>query len=163
MHQYFLNSRVVFSAFSLSLLNLDFFWKGQNILNWSKTCIFISLCNALQVEAALITSSYVDNIMVYVDPFHNYCVALVVPSHQALKKWAEDSGISHDKFSDLCNKTEAINEVQKSLSKVCSLIAYLKGVSLRWYIRYSLRLGPCGLYLDYEGCIEWRSFFFFFF
>ncbi|XP_027127318.1 long chain acyl-CoA synthetase 8-like [Coffea arabica] len=71
-----------------------------------------------KVEAALITSSYVDNIMVYVDPFHNYCVALVVPSHQALKKWAEDSGISHDKFSDLCNKTEAINEVQKSLSKV---------------------------------------------
>ncbi|XP_027062596.1 long chain acyl-CoA synthetase 8 isoform X1 [Coffea arabica] len=71
-----------------------------------------------KVEAALITSSYVDNIMVYVDPFHNYCVALVVPSHQALEKWAEDSGISHNNFSDLCNKTEAINEVQKSLSKV---------------------------------------------
>ncbi|XP_071906669.1 long chain acyl-CoA synthetase 8 isoform X2 [Coffea arabica] len=70
-----------------------------------------------KVEAALITSSYVDNIMVYVDPFHNYCVALVVPSHQALEKWAEDSGISHNNFSDLCNKTEAINEVQKSLSK----------------------------------------------
>ncbi|XP_027166593.1 long chain acyl-CoA synthetase 8-like [Coffea eugenioides] len=71
-----------------------------------------------KVEAALITSSYVDNIIVYVDPFHNYCVALAVPSHQALEKWAEDSGISHNNFSDLCNKTEAINEVQKSLSKV---------------------------------------------
>lgn len=71
-----------------------------------------------KVEAALIISSYVDNIMVYVDPFHAYCVALVVPSHQALEKWAEDSGISHNNFSELCNKTEAINEVQKSLSKV---------------------------------------------
>ncbi|KAH7844274.1 hypothetical protein Vadar_026290 [Vaccinium darrowii] len=38
-----------------------------------------------KVEAALMTSNYIDNVMVYADPFHNYCVALVVPSHQAAK------------------------------------------------------------------------------
>jgi len=72
----------------------------------------------LQVEAALISSHYVDNIMVYADPLHNYCVALVVPSHSALEKWAQESGIEYKSFSELCEKAEAIKEVQASLSKV---------------------------------------------
>ncbi|XP_059276678.1 long chain acyl-CoA synthetase 8-like [Lycium ferocissimum] len=71
-----------------------------------------------KVEAALISSNYVDNIMVYADPFHNYCVALVVPSQKVLEKWAQENGIEHRAFSDLCNKVEAVNEVQQSLSKV---------------------------------------------
>uniref|UniRef100_A0A7C8Z9C6 Long-chain-fatty-acid--CoA ligase n=1 Tax=Opuntia streptacantha TaxID=393608 RepID=A0A7C8Z9C6_OPUST len=70
-----------------------------------------------KVEAALISSHYVDNIMVYADPFHNYCVALVVPSHSALEKWAQESGIEYKSFSELCEKAEAIKEVQASLSK----------------------------------------------
>lgn len=76
---------------------------------------------SLQVEAALSSSNYVDNIMVYADPFHNYCVALVVPSQKVLEKWAEENGVEHRAFSDLCNKVEAVNEVQQSLSKVCLL------------------------------------------
>lgn len=71
-----------------------------------------------KVEAALQTSNFVDNIMVYADPYHSYCVALVVPLHQALENWAQGAGINYSNFSELCEKAECINEVQKSLSKV---------------------------------------------
>ncbi|CAN4094513.1 unnamed protein product [Withania somnifera] len=71
-----------------------------------------------KIEAALSLSNYVDNIMVYADPFHNYCVALVVPSQKVLEKWAQEKGIEHRAFSDLCDKVEAVNEIQQSLSKV---------------------------------------------
>ncbi|PAN11631.1 hypothetical protein PAHAL_2G155900 [Panicum hallii] len=70
-----------------------------------------------KVESALTTSNYVDSIMVYADPFHNYCVALVVPAHQALEKWAQDSGINYRDFEELCQNDQAIKEVQQSLSK----------------------------------------------
>jgi len=70
-----------------------------------------------KVESALTTSNYVDSIMVYADPFHNYCVALVVPAHQALEKWAQDSGINYKDFEELCQNDQAIKEVQQSLSK----------------------------------------------
>ncbi|GAV68448.1 AMP-binding domain-containing protein [Cephalotus follicularis] len=71
-----------------------------------------------KVEAALMQSSYVDNIMVYADLFHSYCVALLVPSRQALERWAQEAGINYTNFSELCDKTETINEVQQSISKV---------------------------------------------
>ncbi|CAN6162522.1 unnamed protein product [Urochloa humidicola] len=70
-----------------------------------------------KVESALTTSNYVDNIMVYADPFHNYCVALVVPAHQALEKWAQSSGINYKDIEELCQNDQAIKEVQQSLSK----------------------------------------------
>ncbi|PUZ46602.1 hypothetical protein GQ55_7G093400 [Panicum hallii var. hallii] len=70
-----------------------------------------------KVESALTTSNYVVSIMVYADPFHNYCVALVVPAHQALEKWAQDSGINYKEFEELCQNDQAIKEVQQSLSK----------------------------------------------
>ncbi|KAL5581686.1 hypothetical protein UlMin_014128 [Ulmus minor] len=71
-----------------------------------------------KVESALMSSNYVDNIMLHADPFHNYCVALVVPVHQALEKWAQEAGIKYNDFPELCEKAEAVNEVQQSLSKV---------------------------------------------
>lgn len=71
-----------------------------------------------KVEAALVSSDCVDNIMIHADPFHNYCVALVVPSHKALEKWADEAGIKYKDFSELCNKAEAVNEVKQALSKV---------------------------------------------
>uniref|UniRef100_A0A804NYI4 4-coumarate--CoA ligase n=1 Tax=Zea mays TaxID=4577 RepID=A0A804NYI4_MAIZE len=70
-----------------------------------------------KVESALATSNYVENIMVYADPFHNYCVALVVPAHQALEKWAQNSGMNYEGFGELCQNDRAIKEVQQSLSK----------------------------------------------
>ncbi|XP_038972894.1 long chain acyl-CoA synthetase 8-like [Phoenix dactylifera] len=70
-----------------------------------------------KVEAALAASSYVDNIMVYADPFHNYCVALVVPSHQSVEKWAQTAGIQYKNFCELCQNNQVIHEVQQSLLK----------------------------------------------
>jgi len=56
--------------------------------------------------------------MVHADPFHSYCVALVVASHQSLEKWAQETGIEYKDFPDLCNKPEAVTEVLQSISKV---------------------------------------------
>ncbi|XP_016902818.1 long chain acyl-CoA synthetase 8 isoform X1 [Cucumis melo] len=76
---------------------------------------YISLGKA---EAALLSSKYVDNVMVYADPFHNYCVAVVVPLRPALEEWAKEAGINYGEFSQLCENGESISEVQRSLSKV---------------------------------------------
>ncbi|XP_022928374.1 long chain acyl-CoA synthetase 8 isoform X1 [Cucurbita moschata] len=76
---------------------------------------YVSLGKA---EAALLSSKYVDNVMVYADPFHNYCVALVVPLRPALEKWAKEAGINYGDFVQLCENGEIIGEVQRSLSKV---------------------------------------------
>lgn len=65
------------------------------------------------------SSNYVVNVMVYADPLRNSCVALVVPSRQVLEKWAQQAGIEFKDFSELCDKKEAVTEVQQSLSKVC--------------------------------------------
>ncbi|KAK7373153.1 hypothetical protein VNO80_06551 [Phaseolus coccineus] len=70
-----------------------------------------------KVEAALIVSPFVDNIMVHADPFHSYCVALVVGSQFSLEEWASEQGISYINFSDLCAKEETVKEVHASLVK----------------------------------------------
>ncbi|CAH9130507.1 unnamed protein product [Cuscuta epithymum] len=71
-----------------------------------------------KVEAALRASKYVDSIMVYADPFHNYCVALVVPSREVLLDWADDYDIRCRSFSSLCDNIEAVKEVLQSLYEV---------------------------------------------
>ncbi|PWA35517.1 AMP-dependent synthetase and ligase family protein [Artemisia annua] len=70
-----------------------------------------------KVEAALASSKYVENVMLHADPFHTYCVALVVPARQVLEQWAQSAGISFNDFADLCGKKETVSEVQQSLAK----------------------------------------------
>lgn len=70
-----------------------------------------------KVEAGLASSKYVENVMLHADPFHNYCVALVVPARQVLEQWAKSGGISYNDYAELCTKKEAISEVQQSLAK----------------------------------------------
>ncbi|ERN08613.1 hypothetical protein AMTRI_Chr11g98750 [Amborella trichopoda] len=70
-----------------------------------------------KVEAALIVSPCVDNIMLHADPFHSYCVALVVPSPHALENWAQKQGITYNDFAELCEKEETTKEVYGSLVK----------------------------------------------
>ncbi|XP_058190113.1 long chain acyl-CoA synthetase 9, chloroplastic [Rhododendron vialii] len=70
-----------------------------------------------KVEAALIVSPYVENIMLHADPFHSYCVALVVASQSALEGWASKQGIAFVDFADLCQKKETVTEVLASLVK----------------------------------------------
>lgn len=70
-----------------------------------------------KVEAALIVCPYVDNIMLHANPFHSYCVALVVPAPQAVENWASKQGITYTDFADLCQKEETMKEVHGSLVK----------------------------------------------
>ncbi|RVX22633.1 Long chain acyl-CoA synthetase 9, chloroplastic [Vitis vinifera] len=74
-----------------------------------------------KVEAALIVSPYVDNIMLHANPFRNYCVALVVASQPAVEDWALKQGIAFIDFSDLCQKEETVKEVHASLVKPATL------------------------------------------
>lgn len=70
-----------------------------------------------KVEAALIVSPYVDNIMMHADPFHSYCVALVVASQPAVEEWAAKQGIVYNDFAELCEKEETVKEVYASIVK----------------------------------------------
>ncbi|XP_010521252.1 PREDICTED: long chain acyl-CoA synthetase 9, chloroplastic [Tarenaya hassleriana] len=70
-----------------------------------------------KVEAALSVCPYVDNIMVHADPFHSYCVALVVASQHSLEDWASKQGITYTNFEELCEKGETVKEVSASLVK----------------------------------------------
>ncbi|CAL1362325.1 unnamed protein product [Linum trigynum] len=70
-----------------------------------------------KVEAVLMATSCVDNMMMHADPFHSYTVAVVVPSQPALEEWAAKQGISYTDFSDLCDKKETVQEVQAALVK----------------------------------------------
>ncbi|XP_030481486.1 long chain acyl-CoA synthetase 8 isoform X2 [Cannabis sativa] len=71
-----------------------------------------------KVESALLSSNYVESIMLHADPFHSNCVALVVPARKSLEDWAQNAGIKYEDFSELCEKAEAVSEVQQSLAKV---------------------------------------------
>jgi hypothetical protein len=79
----------------------------------------LGLTFSLQVEAALVVSPYVENIMLDADPFHSYCVALVVAAQPALEEWASKKGIAYTDFAELCEKEETIKELQASLLEVC--------------------------------------------
>ncbi|KAB2083109.1 hypothetical protein ERO13_A05G234900v2 [Gossypium hirsutum] len=70
-----------------------------------------------KVETALSISPYVDNIMLHADPFHSFCVALVVASQQMVEDWASKQGITFTDFADLCEKEETIKEVHSSLAQ----------------------------------------------
>lgn len=70
-----------------------------------------------KVEAALVVSLYVDNLMIHADPFHSYCVALVVASQHAVEEWASKKGVSFSDFAELCEREETIKEVHSSLVK----------------------------------------------
>jgi hypothetical protein len=61
---------------------------------------------------------------IHADPFHSYCVALVVATHNELENWALQQGIKYNDFSDLCQKQEAVREVLGSFAKVCVLYSH---------------------------------------
>lgn len=57
--------------------------------------------------------------MLHADPFHSYCVALVVAAQPAVEEWAAKQGIVYNSFAELCEKEETMKEVYASLVKVC--------------------------------------------
>ncbi|CAD5190599.1 unnamed protein product [Musa acuminata subsp. malaccensis] len=70
-----------------------------------------------KIESVLVASPYVDSIMLHADPYHSFCVALVVAAQRALEDWASKQGIIYSDFSDLCQKAETVKEVHGSLFK----------------------------------------------
>ena len=56
--------------------------------------------------------------MLHADPFHSYCVALLVASQHAVEDWASKQGIPFTDFADLCEKEKTIKEVHSSLIQV---------------------------------------------
>ncbi|KAJ7959135.1 Long chain acyl-CoA synthetase [Quillaja saponaria] len=70
-----------------------------------------------KIEAALVSSPFVDNIMLHADPFHSFCVALVVAAQSTLEEWASKQGVDYSDLSDLCKKDEIVKEVLGSLVK----------------------------------------------
>lgn len=93
-----------------------------------------------KVEAALITSAYVENIMLHADPSHSNCVALVVASQTAVESWAQKAGIEYKDFADVCAKEETSKEVVKSLQQAgkaaklekCEIPSKIKILSEAW-------------------------------
>ncbi|XP_042979176.1 long chain acyl-CoA synthetase 9, chloroplastic [Carya illinoinensis] len=70
-----------------------------------------------KVEANLLVSPYIDNIMLHANPFHSYCVALVVAAQHTVEDWAEKQRIPFTDFDDLCEKAETKKEVLASIQK----------------------------------------------
>lgn len=85
---------------------------------WQLYCS-LEFLNYVQVEAVLVASLYVDNIMLHADPFHSHCVALVVATQATVESWAQKQGVQYNDFSDLCSKEETRKEILKSLQQVC--------------------------------------------
>lgn len=75
-------------------------------------------------------SPCVDNIMWHADPFHGYCVALVIPPPHAVEDWATKRAITFTSFSDLCQKEETVKEVHGSLVKVWTSTHFFYSFSL---------------------------------
>ncbi|XP_047341345.1 long chain acyl-CoA synthetase 9, chloroplastic-like [Impatiens glandulifera] len=76
---------------------------------------YVSLGKA---ESVLMTSTFVENIMVHADPYHSYCVAVVVVSEPALEDLCSKKGIEFRDLAELCEKEEIVKEVHGSLLKV---------------------------------------------
>ncbi|CAI5516925.1 unnamed protein product [Closterium sp. Naga37s-1] len=71
-----------------------------------------------KVEAVLQVSSFVENVMLYADPFKTFTIALVVPSKPALAAWAKAQGVDSSDYAALCANPEAVSQVLKSLAVV---------------------------------------------
>ncbi|KAF7033601.1 hypothetical protein CFC21_044686 [Triticum aestivum] len=114
---YFNNEAKTDEVYKVDVRGICWFYTGDIGQLRPDGCIEIIDREKYIFEPALHTSNYVESIMAYADPFHTYCVALVVSPHQALKKWAQNSGISYKDIEQLCHNDQAIKEVQQSLSK----------------------------------------------
>jgi len=68
-----------------------------------------------KVEAQLKTHPLVENICVYGDSYQSYTVAVMVPIRSALEKLATDMGKTYGDYNKLCEDSDIINAVAKTL------------------------------------------------
>lgn len=70
-----------------------------------------------KVETQLKTCPVVENICVYADARHDYCVALIVPNPVALHEIGEKYGFNKDtSIETLCEDSRVEREVQHQLA-----------------------------------------------
>eukprot|EP01134_Creolimax_fragrantissima_P006852 CFRG6852T1 len=69
-----------------------------------------------KVESMLKAATYIDNMMVYADPFHSYCIAVVTVLPPGLNAWAEKNSIKKE-WTDLVKDPKVVAEVLASLQK----------------------------------------------
>jgi long-chain acyl-CoA synthetase len=55
----------------------------------------------MKLKQMMIVSPYMENIMINTNPFHNFCVALVVAAQIELQSWASQQGIKTT-ISQIC-------------------------------------------------------------
>lgn len=94
-------------------------------------------------------SLYVENIMLHADPFHSYCVAIVVPAQAALEEWAKGANILYSTFPDLCSNKEAVKEVLSSISKVIALDPCDRSFKLA-HLRIELSSYQCPMFSHWD-------------
>lgn len=70
-----------------------------------------------KIEAALMSSPYVENIMMYADPFHKFAIALVVPNKGTLKNSPAVNESPLEDPESLYKEPALLKEVQESLEK----------------------------------------------
>ncbi|KNC74611.1 hypothetical protein SARC_12846 [Sphaeroforma arctica JP610] len=67
-----------------------------------------------KVESMLASAKFIDNLMVYADPFHSYCVVLVTVQPSTVSAWAASNGIEKE-WSELCKDPQLKADVLKTL------------------------------------------------
>ena len=70
-----------------------------------------------KVESELKTCPLVENICVYGDPTRAHCIALVVPDRNKLTTLAENLGLTHSSFEEMCTNKTVIDSMLKELSQ----------------------------------------------
>jgi long-subunit acyl-CoA synthetase (AMP-forming) len=71
----------------------------------------------MKLKQMMIVSPYMENIMINTNPFHNFCVALVVAAQIELQSWASQQGIKTT-ISQICARSKRLLK-KCSLAKVC--------------------------------------------
>ncbi|KNC77475.1 hypothetical protein SARC_10065 [Sphaeroforma arctica JP610] len=68
-----------------------------------------------KVESMLKAANYIDNMCVYADPFHSYCIAIVTVLSPAVSEWAQKNGCAGSSFEETCKDLKVVAEVLRSL------------------------------------------------
>eukprot|EP01134_Creolimax_fragrantissima_P000858 CFRG0858T1 len=74
-----------------------------------------------KVESMLKAVSYIDNMMVYADPFHSYCVAIVTTLPEPLTQWAQKNGVAGQTWEETCKNPKVVAEVLAAVHKEAKL------------------------------------------
>eukprot|EP00121_Abeoforma_whisleri_P008437 Awhi_evm2s7745 len=67
-----------------------------------------------KVESVLKAANYIDNMMIYADPLHSYCVALVTVN-KSIEAWATKNGIEVTEWKEFVHNPSVVAEVLSAI------------------------------------------------